>query len=374
MKRFRLGFSNRPPLGRSGSAGLLLEAIKAGLILSGLLLLVAAGRWTDQTRSSESLKSAAAADEDDVTREPIHGLVLSADERTLLLVRRCGRLSIVDQERNVVVAEHDEWQWRVCTATLTPDGGTLVAGMHDGSVKFIAVGRDVPPEEGDRQHDGHVRSVAISPDGSRMVTGGAECLMLWDLPERRCLQSVTDAETIKDLQYSPDGKRIVGISGFDAVRIWDADSLDVLKTYRHPARVVNVEFVGDGRCVLSADCTGNLRMRGLDVDGPEWDRDGMWPDIWGLAVSPDGRTAAIAVGTNHAICLVDLDDQLPFGQFLGHRMSPKYLRFTADGKRLYSGSHDGSHHVWDVGGVARRPSISWSDRSVAKVRASSNGI
>lgn len=64
------------------------------------------------------------------------------------------------------------------------------------------------------------------------------------------------------------------------------------------------------------------------------------------ALSPDGRIAARAYG--QAIRLVDLATGTPLAEFTGHTSTVTALSFSGDGRRLVSGSRDGSLRVWSL--------------------------
>jgi RNA polymerase sigma factor (sigma-70 family) len=70
-----------------------------------------------------------------------------------------------------------------------------------------------------------------------------------------------------------------------------------------------------------------------------------------LAVSPDGKTVAVA-GSNHAameaICLLDLATGEEIRQFAGHKDGVKMLCMSPDGKTLASKGGDNRTRLWDV--------------------------
>lgn len=350
MARFRMSRWSHRSTARGGFAGVLVEGLKAASILSGLLVLMAAGRWNDQTKPTAATETPTNTIDDN--QEPIHGLWLSRDEQRLLLTRRCGQMYVVDNTTRSVVEQDLGWQWKLSCASLSPDGQTVVAGMSDGTLSFLSPGDDVPVWWLD--HSEHVRSVSFSPDGTRLASGGLASIKLWDLRDRRCLAATAEADVVKAVSFSPDGERIVGVCGMDTVRVWNAADLKPLLTYRHSARVINAVFAGDGDGVVSADCTGGLSIHSVDGRTAPWQSERICGDAWGMAVSPDGKTLAISEGYHHSIWLFSLEERLPVGQLWGHRLAPRYLQFSADGNRLYSGSYDGSQRSWEVGDLLRQ--------------------
>src|SRR5437870_12747372 len=77
-----------------------------------------------------------------------------------------------------------------------------------------------------RGHLGWVNSVAFSPDGQRIVTGGSDqTAKVWEAASgRQLLQLKGHSAEISSVAFSPDGQRIVTGRGDVAEKGWDAAS------------------------------------------------------------------------------------------------------------------------------------------------------
>ena len=73
-------------------------------------------------------------------------------------------------------------------------------------------------------HSSAVVSVAFSPDGKLLASGGADNIVkLWEVATRRVLRTFTgQPKPIDSVAFSPDGKLLASASGLDkTVKLWD---------------------------------------------------------------------------------------------------------------------------------------------------------
>jgi WD40 repeat protein len=163
--------------------------------------------------------------------------------------------------------------------------------------------------------DNRIEAMALSPDGSILITGGAsgggpgwrESLRWWELlPEPR--ERNVRLDTMR-VQFSPDGRTLAAFQRTNIV-LWDVGS-------------------ATPRVTLSSET-------GLGS---------------ALTFSPDGRWVATAQGmgdTEYAIHLWESASGRPAGVFTGHKQSIASIAFTPDGKTLASSSEDSTLKFWNI--------------------------
>jgi serine/threonine protein kinase/WD40 repeat protein len=125
-----------------------------------------------------------------------------------------------------LVAGKETVSWKrgltgVRSLAISADGRRVVSGHDDGKVVLW----DATTRQHLHSFKGHqfpVRAVAISPDGRRAISGGRDqTVRLWDLDERRelaCFAGHTNE--VRAVAFSPDGLRAAS-GGMDyTVRLW----------------------------------------------------------------------------------------------------------------------------------------------------------
>ena len=174
-----------------------------------------------------------------------------------------------------------------------PDG-TLVAGSSDGTIRIWKPGTTAPltahatgPVLGisaartrflARTADGsvsvyaldgstvgtiaaHAQRGVLSPDGAVVATSTGRDALLWDAASGKLLHRLTGHRSlVTDVEFSPDGTRLVTASDDHDARVWDVASgrlLHVLRGHFFPVR--SASFSPDGRWIV----TGSQFTAGL---------------------------------------------------------------------------------------------------------------
>ena len=103
----------------------------------------------------------------------------------------------------------------------------------------------------------------------------------------------------------------------------------------------------DARILLTGDKTGRLRFWNPLAGRELWEKTLARVPIRVIALSPDNRW--VAVGTDAPeILLVDRVRRRLAIPLCGHRSRPLSLSFSADSRRLLSGSTDNTAILWDT--------------------------
>ena len=143
-------------------------------------------------------------------------------------------------------------------------------------------------------HTNRVYSVAFSPDGNTLASGGGSqdmtSLRLWDVTTGQSTATLTGHEwVVYSVAFSPDGNTLASGSGDDTIRLWDVVTGEHKQTLTgHTGSVRSVAFSPDGTTLVSGNEDGTVLLWELSptTESPllgDVNRDGV-VDISDLAI------------------------------------------------------------------------------------------
>ncbi|WP_406631910.1 BTAD domain-containing putative transcriptional regulator [Amycolatopsis sp. WGS_07] len=236
-------------------------------------------------------------------------------------------------------------------------------------------------------HEGPVTSTTFSPDGKRLVSGGADdTVRSWPLDGSPPAVILRSRNEIVDLACSEDGTGIAAADAGGAVWLGAralgqvrpgvlAVAIDADKRVLAAARDGSLwTFTVDGRSTsvpglgraltVAAFSPDRRRVAGASPDGRVWRWDqgtgaviplrGPDVEVTSLAVGPDGAT--VAGGRADGREEVWRDGRPPLVLY-PNRDRIQALAFSHDGKALLSGGRDRTSHYWQL--TARRDFIAF---------------
>ncbi len=268
------------------------------------------------------------------------------------------------------IAEQQAGIARLNSSLLLAASAELALTNRDTDLAILlalqAAEQDAPPEQAARTlfnvadapgtharfegHSGQVSQVAISPDGRRAVSAGADStVIVWNVEARQMLgrlEGHTDAVTA--VQFAPDGRSVVSGSRDGTLIVWNLENGEILaRLAGHTDAVTGVALTPDGARALSASRDATLRLWDL-ATGQELDvLEGHTDAVLSVAASPDGARA-LSGAQDGTLRLWDLDTGQELAVLEGHTDAVLSVAFSPDGTRALSGAQDGTLRLWDL--------------------------
>lgn len=172
--------------------------------------------------------------------------------RSILQVRKLGNL----QAAPVELAPHENGTYAVA---FSPDGATLASVGRDSRIAFwdvatMTLGRYL---EGQEVVQGY-NAINFREDGNTFVTASDLGITIFDLLGSS--ESFTSDNTYW-VVYRPGGLQLASAGQDGVARIWDAESLSVIATFRgHEGGINHLAFNPDGNILATAGLDGTVRL------------------------------------------------------------------------------------------------------------------
>jgi hypothetical protein len=235
-------------------------------------------------------------------------------------------------------------------ATDIPDTTLGIQIGDDGVpvVRDFAAKKDLARLTG---HFARVSAVAVSPDGTKLATASSDGLIrVWDAATFRPLhEPAGHSALVRSLELAPDGRTLLTVGNDRTARVWDLATGRERRAFKIPTGS-QPAFSSDAVAVCIPGPDGDVfrdLVTGLQITSPvEKGPNPPW-NLKRIAVSPDGRTAAVG-RSNGSIDLVELLTLQVRRTLAGHDGPCREVIFTPDGTRLISTGTDHCVYVWPV--------------------------
>jgi len=209
-------------------------------------------------------------------------------------------------------------------------------------------------------HNDEVKSIAISPDGSRIMSSSVDkTIRVWDITTGALVLGPLDGyEEITHVAFSLDGERIVSCSPFEA-RVWDAvTGVLVVKPQKLRDRIILARFSPTGSHIILITAWGFISHDTDTICNCEWNLETGAVESGPLRECPPGTcycTIAasptepkLALGRGPDIFLQDAaSGSIILGPLQGHMDEVVCVAFSPDGSKIVSRALDGTICAWD---------------------------
>ncbi len=282
-----------------------------------------------------------------------------------------GRVALWNAATGSILYEHWGGEPTETAAEFSPDGTRVALSAGGGAVLLVDLDRG--RERRLAAHEGGLVCLCFSPDGTRLVTGGADRrVCAWDASfavqapaheERR--EPLWRSEPFTAELYSLQSVFDVAVSGDGRWAVAACQNLRLLLFDLRDGRLCDqtavatpghVAFAGDGRLLMGT--SKYLRFTTLwrvadTPDGARFERLAL-PDLPGHHHTNSMTSVAVARHAPRAVTgsldrgvrLWDLQNQRCIASYVGHEDVVLDADITADGARIVTASADGTARLW----------------------------
>jgi len=234
----------------------------------------------------------------------------------------------------------------VFALALSPDDRQLAAGHGNLVAIHNVADKDQPPPTKLTGHRDAIQSVAWSPDGLRLATGGFRRVLLWN-----------------GASLSPAGE-LTGLAGRVTAMAFTHDNATLVTASNAPGQAAEITLWN----------VGDLAKR---LAWPAHDE-----AVFDLAIAPGGKTLASA-GADKQVRFWSLAKGEPLMQIEAHTAPVLSLAYKPDGALLASGGADKELKIWDTktreqknlvtGHPGNVAAIAWPEKKAELITASDDG-
>jgi mono/diheme cytochrome c family protein len=251
-------------------------------------------------------------------------------------------------------------------------------------------------------HEDVVQSLAFSPDGKWLASGGYRRVVLWDVatmkkarelagfveritaltfsPDNASLfiadgvpsqigivrlfsvekgepirQWDAHTDTIFDLEVTADGNRLASGGGDKTAKVWNlADFTEYAKFEGHTGRVLSVAFKPDGTLLATGSEDRDVKVWNLDTKDQKITIGGHGGPVNGLIWTADGKHI-VSAGQDGTVRFLTEDKTGPAKNLTGAADVLYAVAADPEGKTVYSACHDGWVYVWGPDNKAQAP-------------------
>jgi len=261
----------------------------------------------------------------------------------------------------------------VISVAISPDGEKLVSASDDKTIKIW----NLTTKEVERTIRGLGSSlvIAISPNGQKLAVGSNDkTIKIWDLSNGKRERVIKGhKEKINGLVFK-NSRILVSYSNDGIIKVWDTSEGILHRNLEaHTESVFASAISADGEILISGSSDRTIRIWDLN-NGTNKSSIFAEHQASIRALSINGEQTIVASGGyGNNINLWDLKTKRLINELTGYTGHIEALVFSPDGNTLFSGSRDRNIYIWDVCAMKLKDTLTGHNDSVLSLDLSPDG-
>ncbi len=304
--------------------------------------------------------------------EKLHQLSLTPDGKKAITSSVDGKVFIWDLETGSNSKTIKGHQKPICEIAVTTDGKKAITGSWDKTVRIwdLTTGNNFKTPE-NNSHS--VKSVVVTHNGK---FGIGACnysdVCAWDLQTnftnacKKCF--VGHSEPVGAIAITPDGSRVITGSRYNnenKIYVWDFETEEIKKTLGGNIRFLDELIVNpDGKNVIGRTEIGDVYIWDLQT-GKYIKTPKFFGAITKMITTPNGRKIILG-NFNGDILLWDFEIEENI-KFKAHTNTITFISITPDGKKIITSSSDKNISIWSLETREVLRIFNWSNEFEFKV-------
>lgn len=296
-------------------------------------------------------------------KSAISSISIRPDGQFIALGSADGIVSLfaIKDKTATLVSSFQSHSFGVGALAFSPDGGKLATCGGDNAVKVWSIPADGVIAKTKQQtptsptqpatiasptlisdfvgHSKVVSSVAFSPDGRLLVSGGGDqVIRIWEIGTNRTeIRALRGHHSwISSVVFSPNGQKLISASMDKSIKIWELGSSETSKPVGHTRALTTIAISADGRWVASGSEDKTIKLwdavAGIESFTLDLPAGGHEDEVTSLSFDPKGEKL-VSSGYDGKIILWDLATRKPIFKINADSRLP-FLSFNAKGDRF----------------------------------------
>jgi WD40 repeat protein len=242
----------------------------------------------------------------------------------------------------------------VRSVAITPDGMRILSGSLDNVARVwdAESGWTTAKLEG---HTNGITTVVALRDNIHALSGGSDkSLRLWDLTSGECLKTIMcgmdDRDNVFCSAVNSAGSQALSGHGDGSIRLWNLGTGECVATLRrHSSAVYSVQITPDGRFAVSGSDDKTVKVWDLEAKNCVGTLEGHKSWVDSVAISPDGNLIASTGFSDRTVRLWDWKSRACLQLIkIEDNQLPISVSFSPDGSRLVVGTTEGAIFVYHI--------------------------